>query len=87
MECWGDIRDDFMRYINDFHANRKLVKYYNFIFIALIPKTSSPQKLFDFHSISLVGCMYKTIIKCMITWVLVKLYQRFNFIFEREINY
>jgi hypothetical protein len=35
-------------------------------FIALIPKVTSPQRLNDFRPISLVGCMYKVLVKVLV---------------------
>jgi len=54
-----------MRYLVEFHRNRKLTKGINSTFIALIPKVNSPQRLNDFRPISLVGCMYKVLAKVL----------------------
>jgi len=53
------MKDDFMRFLTEFHRNGKLTKGVNATFITLIPKVVSPQRLNDFRPISLVGCMYK----------------------------
>jgi len=42
-----------------------LTKGINATFITLIPKVESPQKLNDFHPISLVGSLYKTLAKVL----------------------
>jgi len=47
-EFWELLKDDFMKFIVDFHRNGKLTKGVNSTFIALIPKLSSPQQLNDF---------------------------------------
>nr|ABD32574.2 Endonuclease/exonuclease/phosphatase [Medicago truncatula] len=57
----NELKDDFMKFLLDFHRNGKLMKGVNSTFIAIIPKVASPQKLGDFRPISLVGCMYKVL--------------------------
>jgi len=54
-----------MRFVGEFHRNGRLTKGVNATFIALIPKTNSPQRLNDFRPISLVGCMYKVLAKIL----------------------
>ena len=70
-QFWLDMKGYFMRFITDFHRNGKLVKGINSMFIALIPKIASPQRLNDFCPISLVRCMYKLLVKesRKISWV------------------
>ena len=41
-EFWELLKDDFMKFIVEFHRNGKLMKGVNFTFIALIPKVTSP---------------------------------------------
>jgi len=53
-EFWLELRDDIMRFTQEFHRNGKLTKGINNTFIALILKVDSPQKLNDFRPISLV---------------------------------
>jgi len=62
---WELLKDDFMRFLVEFHRNRKLTKGLNSTFIALIPKVNSPQRFNDFRPISLVGCMYKVLAKVL----------------------
>ncbi|XP_024640546.1 uncharacterized protein [Medicago truncatula] len=64
-DFWNELKDDFMKFLLDFHRNGKLTKGVNSTFIALIPKVASPQKLGDFRPISLVGCMYKVLAKVL----------------------
>ncbi|CAJ2646720.1 unnamed protein product [Trifolium pratense] len=54
-----------MRFLLDFHRNGRLTKGINSTFIALIPKTDSPQRLNDFRPISLVGSLYKILAKVL----------------------
>lgn len=58
---WDILQDDFFRFMVEFHRNGKLTKGLNSTFIALIPKVNSLQRLNDFRSISLVGCLYKVL--------------------------
>jgi len=60
-----ELKDDIMLFISKFHRSGKLTKGINNTFIALIPKVDNPQKLNDFHPISLVGCMYKILGKLL----------------------
>jgi len=53
-EFWELLKDDFMKFIVDFHRNGKLTKGVNSTFIALIPKVSSPQQLNDFRCHTLI---------------------------------
>jgi len=64
-QFWDMMKDDFMRFIVEFHRNGKLTKGVNSTFIALIPKVSSPQHFNEFRPISLVGCMYKVLAKVL----------------------
>jgi len=64
-EFWSVLKEDIMRFMQDFHRNGKLTKGINSIFIALIPKVDSPQRLHDFRPISLVGCLYKIVAKVL----------------------
>ena len=57
-EFWDMLKDDFMRFIVEFHRNGKLTKGVNSTFIALILKVNSLQRLNDLWPISLVGCIY-----------------------------
>lgn len=64
-DFWLDLKDDIMRFVSEFHRNGKLSKGINTIFISLIPKVDSPQKLNDFRPISLVGSLYKILAKLL----------------------
>jgi len=64
-QFWSDMKDDFMRFVSEFHHNRRLTKGINATFIALIPKVSSPQRLNHFRPISLLGCLYKVLAKIL----------------------
>jgi len=59
------LKDDFKRFLTEFHCNGKLTKGINSTFIALITKVVSPQRLNDFRPISLVGSTYKVLAKVL----------------------
>ena len=61
-QFWLELKDDFMRFVVEFHRNGKLTKGVNATFITLIPKIDSPQRLNDLCPISMVGCMYKVLL-------------------------
>ena len=64
-EFWQELKDDFMRFLTEFHRNGKLTKGVNSMLIVLIPKAVSPQRLVDYRPITLMGCMYKVLAKVL----------------------
>ena len=64
-QFWIELKDDFFRFLNEFHRKGKLTKGVNSTFIALIPKIDNPQSLNDFRPISMVGCLYKVLAKVL----------------------
>ncbi|MCI21173.1 cysteine-rich receptor-like protein kinase, partial [Trifolium medium] len=64
-DFWPEMQPDIMRFIAEFHRNGKLSRGLNSTFIALIPKVDSPQRLNDFRPISLVGSLYKILVKVL----------------------
>jgi len=62
-DFWDILRDDVIRFLVEFHRNGRLAKGISSTFIALIPKVEIPQRLNDFRPISLVGSMYKILVK------------------------
>ena len=62
---WEVIRDDFMKFISEFHIDGTIVQYLNNTFISLIPKCKAPSSMNDFRLISLVGSMYKILAKVL----------------------
>jgi len=59
------IKEDFKRFISEFHSNGCIVRRTNNAFIALTPKIDNPVKLNDFRPISLIGCMYNVLSKIL----------------------
>lgn len=64
-ECWETVKPDFMRMLDEFHRNGKLVKGSNPSFIVLIPKKDGASSLEDYRPISLIGCTYKVLAKIL----------------------
>jgi hypothetical protein len=64
-DFWVDMKDDLMRFVSDFHRNGKLLKGINNPFITLIDKKDCPQWLNDYRTISLVGRLYKVLVKLL----------------------
>ena len=63
--CWSTVKIDVMNVFHVFHAHAVFEKSLNAIFLALIPKKFDVVDVQDFHSISLVGGMYKIIAKVL----------------------
>lgn len=62
---WEIIKEDIFSIISDFWQTRNLPKGSNVAFIALIAKVESPSGFKDFRPISMVGCLYKIIVKLL----------------------
>lgn len=57
------LKDDFVKLMDEFYRFGKIVKGLNHSFIMLIPKREGAQNLQDFRPISLIGCVYKVIVR------------------------
>ena len=68
-DFWELLKEDLLRFFNDFHRLGRLTKGINSTFIVLIPKVESPQCLSDFCPISLVNCLYKIFSKVLENWL------------------
>jgi len=64
-DFWDMLKADVMRFLVEFHRNGRLSKGINSTFIALIPKVDNPHRLNDFRPISLVGSLYKILVKVL----------------------
>jgi hypothetical protein len=58
-DFWEILKVDLLNFFAKFHRNGKLTKGLNSTFIALISKVECPQRVADFHPISLVSSVYK----------------------------
>jgi hypothetical protein len=58
-DFWDVLKIDLLNFFGEFFRNGKLTKGLNSTFIALIPKVENPQRMADFHPISLSSSVYK----------------------------
>uniref|UniRef100_A0A2N9GHU0 Uncharacterized protein n=1 Tax=Fagus sylvatica TaxID=28930 RepID=A0A2N9GHU0_FAGSY len=63
--CWSIVRDDVVAVFHDFHEHCQFERSLNATFVALIPKKPGADDIKDFRPISLVGGMYKFIVKML----------------------
>lgn len=64
---WAFMKNDILKFMEEFHTNCNLPIGINTSFITLIPKCDSPVKLSNYRPISLIGCMYKILSKVLAT--------------------
>jgi hypothetical protein len=64
-EFWYLIKGEVKFMFYQFHVNVSLPKSFSSYFVALIPKIKSPFGLDEFRPISLLGCLYKLIVKVL----------------------
>lgn len=62
-KCWGIIKQDFLRLIQDFYSNNVDIKSLNSSMIALIPKKPNPETVDDYRPISLLNYSLKILTK------------------------
>ncbi|KAK2642619.1 hypothetical protein Ddye_024382 [Dipteronia dyeriana] len=62
---WASIEEDFLNFLKEFHKDGLIIKHLNRNFLALIPKIHNPTYLSDYRPISLVGALYKLLIKVL----------------------
>lgn len=64
-QFWQLLKPDILRFLDEFHVNIIFPKGCNASFIALIPKVPDPQSLNEYIPISLIGCVYKIVVKLL----------------------
>lgn len=64
-EFWYLIKDEVRIMFDQFHTNEVLPKGMLSYFVTLIPKVSSPLELKEYKPISLLGCLYKLLVKVL----------------------
>ena len=64
-KTWEVIKDEVVTVVSLFYETGCIPKGCNASFIAMIPKVRDPSKLEQYRPISLVGAMYKIIVKVM----------------------
>lgn len=65
-KCWDVVKNDLIIVFNEFFERRIINKSMNSTFIALIPKKEGFISLKDFKPISLIGIVYKIIVKVLL---------------------
>jgi hypothetical protein len=63
--CWDVIKEDVLLMFNEFANYGRFVRSLNASFIVLIPKKTGAVELQDFRPISLVGGIYKILVKVL----------------------
>ena len=61
-DYWDVIKEDLMKFFQEFHSRGIVNQSTNVTFIALVPKRSQTSKISDFRPISLITSLYKIII-------------------------
>ncbi|KAL6520276.1 hypothetical protein OROMI_032456 [Orobanche minor] len=64
-ESWLFMKEEIMKFFEEFHKNKKLIRGLNQTFITLIPKKEASMTVSDYRPISLVGCIYKLLSKVL----------------------
>ena len=62
---WCVLEKDMLGVVQFFHREGKIPEGCNVSFLTLIPKSENPQSLEEYKPISLVGCLYKILIKVL----------------------
>ena len=64
-QCWSVVRDEVLAVCQEFHEHCHFERSLNATFVSLIPKIHWADEIKDFCPISLVGGMYKIIVKML----------------------
>ena len=67
--CWDFIGCDLLVAMEESKKFKSMLKYFNSINIAIIPKTKEPKNFVDFYPISLYNLTYKIITKAIYLWL------------------
>lgn len=63
--CWDIVKHEVMGFFAEFHSSDCFERSLNSTFIVLIPKKGGTDNLKDFRPISLVGSLYKILVKVL----------------------
>ncbi|KAL6525382.1 hypothetical protein OROHE_015689 [Orobanche hederae] len=63
--CWDIIKGDLCRVFEEFYVNGRITRGCNSFFIVLIPKKEGATRLSQFRPVSLIGSLYKVIVKVL----------------------
>ncbi|XP_015964261.1 uncharacterized protein LOC107488078 [Arachis duranensis] len=64
--CWDEIGTKFIAAVTSFFQTARLPKDSNITWMALAPKFIGAKEIKDLHPISMVGCVYKVILKVLV---------------------
>lgn len=64
-KCWNFVKDDVVKFLQEFYKHGRLPKVTTTSFIALVPKADNLQCIEEFRPICLVGCLYHLISKLL----------------------
>ena len=64
-KCWSVLERDVMAFFKDFHRHCVFERFLNATFLCLIPKKANAINIKYFHPISLVGSLYKLLVKVL----------------------
>ena len=67
--CWGVVERDVLAVFEEFYQHSKFEKSLNAIFLALVPKKNGAFNIRDFRPISLVGSVYKILVKVLANYL------------------
>ncbi|RVW77597.1 LINE-1 reverse transcriptase-like [Vitis vinifera] len=63
--CWEFVKEEVMEMFKEFHEHKTFLKSLNATFLVLIPKKGGAEELGDFRPISLLGGLYKLLVKVL----------------------
>lgn len=78
-KCWTIVKDDVVKFVQEFHHRGKLPRAVTASFISLISKSLNPRGLKKFRPICLVGCLYRLLSKLLVTMM--------EFVFDKMVSH
>ena len=64
-KCWNLFSVDFLQCVGDFFNIGRLLKKANMTWVTLTPKFNEAKEIKDFRPISMIGCIYKVVVKVL----------------------
>ena len=62
---WKFLKEEFIKFLDDFHSNASIEAGINSSYLAFIPKKSNPSLIPNYRPITLIGCIYKLLLKVL----------------------
>ena len=63
--CWEIVKEDVLDMFKEFHEHNSFIKSLNHTFLVLLPKKGGVEDLGDYRPISLLGGLYKLLVKVL----------------------